>query len=81
MITLGYWNVRGLGSALRILLHYVGADFEEVIYDIDRENDKWFKEVKPTMGAEFAFPNLPYIIDDKVKLTQVWSLLYNQRII
>ena len=39
-VTLGYWNIRGLGQLPRLLLAYTGIDFKEMRYT---DPDKWFK--------------------------------------
>lgn len=64
-VTLGYWKIRGLAQYLRHLLSYTETDFQEVQYD---NQDKWFKEDKPSIG--FDFPNLPYLIDGEFRLTE-----------
>lgn len=67
----GYWNVRGRGAAIRNLLRYVIADYEEVIYPLDPPHfskEKWLKE-KPTLSLDF--PNLPWLQDNDLKITQV----------
>ena len=66
-----YWNIRGLGSAVRNLLRYVGADYENeelVFKEPPHTFDNWIP-IKYTLGLDF--PNLPYLIDGDLKLTQV----------
>lgn len=74
-ITLGYWNLRGLCHSVRLLLKHAGVKYNEVLYDegkfMDSENS-WFK-VKPTLGLDF--PNLPYLLDGDMKLTQSVAIL------
>lgn len=68
---LGYWNIRGLAQPIRLLLAYTDTEFEDkrIEYgpapDFDRKN--WLDE-KHSLGLDF--PNLPYLIDGDVKLTQ-----------
>ncbi|GBL79814.1 Glutathione S-transferase class-mu isozyme 1 [Araneus ventricosus] len=67
----GYWEVRGLGEPIRYLLHYKNVDFEDKRYQLaDRES---WEKVKFTLNLDF--PNLPYYIDDDVKLTQSVTIL------
>jgi len=70
-IVLAYWDIRGLAQPARMLLGYLGEDFEDKMFvcgeapDYDRS---CWTEVKETLG--FDFPNLPYLIDGDVKVTQ-----------
>ncbi|XP_050414318.1 glutathione S-transferase Mu 4 [Patella vulgata] len=69
--TLGYWNVRGLAQPIRFLLHYVDEDFTDQLYVIgpapEYSREDW-KKVENNLGLDF--PNLPYYIDDDVRITQ-----------
>ncbi|XP_065301052.1 glutathione S-transferase Mu 1-like [Dermacentor albipictus] len=73
---LGYWNVRSLGQPIRNLLIYKGVEFEDKQYEIGRPPDygstAWLKE-KSTLSL--TFPDLPYYIDDDVRLTQSLAIL------
>jgi len=69
--TLGYWDIRGLGEAIRYLLKYAGVEYNDKRYDI-QNRDTWLS-VKPTLGLDF--PNLPYYIDGDIKLTQSLTIL------
>jgi len=69
---LGYWNLRGLGQSIRLVLAYMGVDYEEVIY-LDKEGDETWNETKPKLGM--VCPNLPYWIDDKEKLSESKAIL------
>jgi len=68
-ITLGYWNFRGLAEPIRYLLYYRNVKFEDKRYHFD---GTWEKE-KFTLDLDF--PNLPYYIDENVKLTQSLTIL------
>lgn len=57
-ITLGYWKIRGLAAPMRMMLHYVGADFEDIQY---ADAKKWFGQDKPQILSGNALANLPYI--------------------
>nr|AEI27296.1 mu-class gst glutathione S-transferase [Cipangopaludina cathayensis] len=76
MSTLGYWKIRGLAQPIRLLLNYVGEQFEDVQYEQgdgpEFSRDAWLK-VKPTLGLDF--PNLPYYIDGDIKITQSNAIL------
>lgn len=72
----GYWDIRGYGQPIRLLLEYVGADYEDKRYYTgpapDYDKSDWLK-VKFELGLEF--PNLPYIIDGDVKVTQSFAIM------
>lgn len=64
-VTLGYWGIRGRGQLPRLLLAYTGADWTDVQYTA---HEKWFADDKQKLGLDF--PNLPYLIDGDVKITE-----------
>nr|CAH8823401.1 unnamed protein product [Trichobilharzia regenti] len=68
---LGYWKIKGLVQSIRLLLEYLGDEYEERLYGRD-DGEKWQKE-KFSLGLEF--PNLPYYIDGDVKLTQSLAII------
>jgi len=74
--TLGYWNIRGLAQPIRLLLAHVGSDVHEKRYNYGPpptfDRSEWGNE-KFTLGLDF--PNLPYLIDGDVKLTQSTAIL------
>ncbi|KAK4532430.1 hypothetical protein CCYA_CCYA12G3287 [Cyanidiococcus yangmingshanensis] len=66
-IVVGYWDIRGLGSPVRLLLYYLDLDFVDRRYvqgDYDDEvpfsRDAWLS-VKHRLGLDL--PNLPYLFD------------------
>ncbi|XP_072336123.1 glutathione S-transferase Mu 5-like [Scyliorhinus torazame] len=68
---LGYWDIRGLAQPIRLLLEYCGTEYEEQFYSCGEapnyDKSCWF-DVKPKLGLDF--PNLPYLFDGDVKITQ-----------
>lgn len=73
-LTLGYWQIRGLGHSIRHVLNYVGADYNERSYTFGDSftRDDWLKE-KFTLGLDF--PNIPYLIDGELRMTQSLAIL------
>nr|AYG85511.1 glutathione S-transferase mu [Andrias davidianus] len=75
-VILGYWDIRGLAHAIRLLLEYTGTKYEDKQYVTgaapDYDKSQWIKE-KETLGLDF--PNLPYLIDGALKLTQSNAIL------
>ncbi|XP_061266890.1 glutathione S-transferase Mu 1-like isoform X2 [Bos javanicus] len=73
---LGYWDIRGLAHAIRLLLEYTESNYEEKKYTMgdapDYDRSQWLSE-KFTLGLDF--PNLPYLIDGAHKLTQSNAIL------
>jgi len=75
--TLGYWDIRGLAHPIRALLAYLGVEFEDKHYSLVKEGEgyspkQWINE-KFSLGLDF--PNLPYYIDDQIKLTETNAIL------
>lgn len=72
----GYWDIRGLAQPIRLLLTYVGVDFEDKRYQygpaptFDRSD--WLN-VKFNLGLDF--PNLPYYMEGDVKMTQTLAIM------
>ena len=64
----GYWEMKGRAEPLRYLFAYLNLKIKE-------ENPKpeyWFKN-RSKLG--FDFPDLPYLIDSKTKITQTKAIL------
>ncbi|XP_034508118.1 glutathione S-transferase Mu 4-like [Ambystoma mexicanum] len=75
-MTLGYWDIRGMAQPIRLLLEYTGTEYEEKRYTCgpapDYNKSGWLSE-KENLGLDF--PNLPYLIDGPLKLTQSNAIL------
>jgi len=73
---LGYWEIRGLGQPCRLLLAHAGANYEDKRYYTgpapDYDKSQWLSE-KYKLGLDF--PNLPYLIDGDVKLSQTHAIM------
>ncbi|CAI9151784.1 unnamed protein product [Rangifer tarandus platyrhynchus] len=73
---LGYWDIRGLAHAIRLLLEYTDSNYEEKKYTMgdapDYDRSQWLNE-KFKLGLDF--PNLPYLIDGAHRLTQSNAIL------
>ena len=63
--------MRGLAQPARYLLAYAGVDYENVMYEQtnapEYSKDQWY-QVKNNLPLDF--PNLPYLIDGRVKITE-----------
>ncbi|XP_075551165.1 glutathione S-transferase Mu 2-like [Dermacentor variabilis] len=75
-IILGYWDIRGLAQSIRYLLAYADVTYEDKRYsygsDSEPSRDEWLA-VKYQLGLDF--PNLPYLIDGDVRMTQSQAIL------
>jgi len=69
-ITLGYWDIRGLGEACRLLLRYTGTDWVDKRQSLDF--GAWMA-LKFNLGLDF--PNLPYLIDVNMKISQSVAII------
>lgn len=69
-----YWDIRGLAQPIRILLNYLGVEFEDKMYKVgpDMSREDWLKE---KFSLSLDFPNLPYYVDGDLKLTQSNAIL------
>ncbi|CAK8678978.1 unnamed protein product [Clavelina lepadiformis] len=76
-IILGYWGIRARGESIRLMLEFCGVDYEDKRYEMIGEppnvNRSDWLDVKFKLGLDF--PNLPYIIDGDVKMTQQWAIM------
>ncbi|XP_039107065.1 glutathione S-transferase Mu 1 isoform X4 [Hyaena hyaena] len=72
----GYWDIRGLAHAIRLLLEYTDSPYEEKKYTMgdapDYDRSQWLGE-KFKLGLDF--PNLPYLIDGAHRITQSNAIL------
>jgi glutathione S-transferase len=69
-VNFGYWNLRGRGALPRLVLEYTGTKYDEKRYN---KPEEWFGGDKNTIG--FDFPNLPYLIDGDLKLTETRAIV------
>jgi glutathione S-transferase len=81
-IEVGYWKIRGLVGGVRIMLEYAGADWKETMYEVHQKEDgSWdrseWTDLKKTKEIQdkFDFPNLPWMMDGDVALTQSTTIL------
>ncbi|XP_040854544.1 glutathione S-transferase Mu 1 isoform X3 [Ochotona curzoniae] len=74
--TVGYWDIRGMCHAIRLLLEYTDTSYNEKTYSTgdapDYDQSQWLSE-KFKLGLDF--PNLPYLIDGTHRLTQSNAIL------
>ncbi|XP_008528309.2 glutathione S-transferase Mu 3 [Equus przewalskii] len=75
-MVLGYWDIRGLAHAIRMLLEYTDTSYEEKRYTCgeapDYDRSQW---LDAKFKLDLAFPNLPYLMDGKNKITQSNAIL------
>jgi len=67
--TLGYWKIRGLAAACRMMLYYKGQKFTNKGYAEDC-GAMWFGGDKPRLVPKCAVMNLPYIEDGETVVAQ-----------
>jgi glutathione S-transferase len=67
ILRVGYWNMRGLGSPLRMMCFFSKTTFKAECWtlsaDIDYKSSAWFSTQKPIYKERQALINLPYVID------------------
>ncbi|KAG8189861.1 hypothetical protein JTE90_023368 [Oedothorax gibbosus] len=69
-LTLGYWDIRGLAEPIRYLLHHKNVEFTDKRYNFT--SGEWPKD---KFNLDLDFPNLPYLFDGDVKITQSTTIL------
>ena len=72
VIKVGYWALRGRVEPIHMYLEYKDVPYEKIVYTKDNFQ-KWLLEDRYTLNIDF--PNMPYLIDGDVKLTQTKCIL------
>ena len=75
-IKLGYWNIRGLAHPIRYLLEFIEHPYEDILYeqgDAPNFSVECWNNVRHKIGLDF--PNMPYMIDEEVKLTDSAAIM------
>merc|ERR1711998_210708 len=72
--TLGYWKIRGLAAALRMMFAYKGQKYINKAYGEDFK-ETWFGGDKKKLAEQNGMINLPYIVDGDTVVTQSNSCL------
>jgi len=73
-ITFGYWKIRGLAAACRMMFYYKSVPFKNVAYGEDAK-EEWFGKDKPELAKKNSLINLPYLVDGETIVTQSNSCL------
>jgi len=75
--TLGYWDIPGLAQSIRYLLKFLEIDYTEKQYKAVKTGDEFDKSswLKDKFNLGLDFPNVPYWIDDSVKLTESRAIM------
>ena len=72
----GYWKIRGVGEPIRYMLECINQPWEDVQYELgdapDFSMDEW---TSAKDELELDFPNIPYMIDGKTKLTNPFAIM------
>ena len=64
-----YWDIRALGEPIRLMLEYLGVEYEN---KHPTSGEEWFAS-KFDQGIDF--PNLPYLIDGDKKIPQSYAIM------
>ena len=68
-LKLGYWPYGGLCQPIRMLLHLLKADYENIIYSV--EDDSHWQEAKKKLTQEGShLLNLPYLQDGETIISE-----------
>jgi len=63
-VTLGYWDIRGLGESTRTLLEYLEIPYHMEPY---KTSEQWNSKKH---DGSLKFPNLPYLVDGDQNITE-----------
>jgi len=78
-ITTVYWNMCGLGQVPRYALEIAGVEYVDVRVEAGEAGTPDYKQVwqqrKDSMNGTTTFPNLPYLLDGDVGLSQSGAIL------
>jgi len=89
VLELHYWDLRGLGEAIRLQLEYLQVEY---VNKHPEEEERWrktdmktslknFTEMRNTFIAEkyhkfeLDFPNIPYLVDGGVRVAQSFAIM------
>lgn len=73
---LGYWDIRGLAEPIRYLLAQAGVTYEDKRYGFGSGPEPSHKEwLDEKYKLDLDFPNVPYLIDGDVRITQSMAIL------
>ena len=72
--TLGYWKIRGLAAAPRMMFFYKSKPFVNKAYGEDAAT-AWFGGDKAALNPTNSLINLPYVKDGETTVTQSNSVL------
>lgn len=77
VITVGYWEYRGFVTPIKYLLEYKNVEYIDKQYPIGEgpefEKTEWERD-RSQLGLHF--PNLPYLLDGDVKITQSTVIMH-----
>ena len=68
-LQLCYWDLRGFGEPIRLMLEYLGANY---VNEYPASPDAWFAK---KYHLNMKYPNLPYLVDGKNKVTQSYAIM------
>lgn len=73
-LEVGYWKIRGLAGALRMICEYKGVTYKNKMYAVNGTAGKWdfseWSSAKPALQAANPLMNLPYLVDGDVVVSQ-----------
>lgn len=72
---LGYWDIRAIGEPIRFLLNYLEIDFEDYRIPLGEGENIMVPWTSQKNSHGLDLPNLPFYIDEDVKLTQSQAIL------
>ena len=72
-LKLGYWSIGGIAEPIRMLLHILGQEYENITYVLPED---WAPVKKQRIEDGYAFMNIPYLEDGDVFITESTAIPY-----
>ena len=73
-VELHYWNIRGNAEPIRLMMEYLGEEYEDVRME-QLAPDFFPKWLEKKSKLEMEHPTLPYIVDGDTKLSMTLAIM------
>jgi glutathione S-transferase len=71
-LVLGYWPIRGLAERIRLVMEYLGLEYEN---ELVSDRALWSSTLKPELLKACPYANLPYLRDGDTVIGESWAIM------